>query len=291
MSEQAFSVETKALGVVAAIGYLPAAALGALRLQMLDLVDHHRSAVGKQVGADFPGRRRAQKMFFALSARYGAKPGQAKSIDDLYGRSFAVQPSAIGASGSRVSQRFWDLLQQGGRVTASAPFFIPFKSGGGAGSFDVQFRGDGPFTIARNGLVFLKSPGSRTSRAAGSAVLLGASGGPVARGVAIGVIRRSRQSRKLLRFFEIFDSILPKHDANMDRAMEDALTAAGRVRLGEKNEALAGTLAKKFRDQKDAIFDAAGAAAAADAAKLGEASTLGPSRGRDSGGGGKGGES
>ncbi len=287
MSEQAFSVETKALGVVSALGYLPAAALGALRLQMLDLVDHHRSAVGKQVGSDFPGRRRAQKMFFALSARYGAKPGQAKSIDDLYGRSFAVQPSAIGASGSKVSQRFWDLLQQGGRVMANAPFFIPFKN---AGSFDVQFRGDGPFTIARNGLVFLKSPGSRTSRASGSAVFLGASGGPVARGVAIGVIRRSRQSRKLLRFFEIFDSILPKHDANMDRAMEDALTAAGRVRLGEKNEALAGTLAKKFRDQKDAIFDAAGAAAAADAAKLGEASTLGPSRGRDSGGG-KGGES
>jgi hypothetical protein len=261
-------VSAQANAVVAQLGYMPAAMLGMMRLRLLDLVDHHRLSVGKAVGKDFPSHRRAQKMFFALSVRYGAKPGQAKSIEDLYGRSFAIAPESVGR------EKFWELMQTGGRVQARAPFFIPFKD---KGSFANQYAGDGPFSIARSGLVFMRT--AKRTRRQGTATFVSATGAPVASGVAIGVLRRSRQSKKRLKFWELLDSIKGKHFEAMEKDVDLAMTVAGQARLVRKGGELAAKLAGSFSQQKQAIFDAASQGVAEDAFRAAAADRLAPGEG------------
>lgn len=266
----ALTLEAKGLAVIEQIGYMPDALVGALRVRILDLMAHHRAKVGQSVASAFRGGRKAQKFWFARSFQY--TDNAATNIGKARGESFAV-----GLDGGR--KDYWSVLQVGARISAAGPMLIPFptsRAGSGKTAWDNfarEFGDDGvvdpkKFGISPAGVVYAHVHGV-ASRRRGLASIFDKNRKLYDRGIPIGVIRKARTQRKLLRFFESFNDVYPRHVAEFDRMFDLAITATGRetlVRDAEKNlAALKERLANRgaSRSGGPRVRKAAAAAAAA----------------------------
>lgn len=216
------------------------AVTGALAIRALDLVDHHRRRVGKQVAMDFPGKRAAQKFWFARSFRY--TNNYAKTVGDVQAEGYAT-----GIEGAR--ERFWQNLEEGGIIRSTGkPFVIPFPKGTRAGleslstdqsprmkrgSFESLYGtlSKRTFDFTRGGLVVR---------------VLGREGYRGYRSQVIGAIRRTRQQPKLLEFRREFDKLQPEHERQIEKVFDMALTAVDRVKLAADTDRRADTLAARL---------------------------------------------
>lgn len=227
--------------VTPSLAVMDTAVTAALSIRALDLVDHHRRRVAKQVATDFPGGRAAQKFWFARSFRY--TNNYAKTVSEVQAEGFAV-----GIEGAR--ERFWQNLEQGGTLTSSGkPFAIPFSRGQVAGkrSFAGRF-GSGSaenFRVIRGGLI-VRLAGNEKSRS-----IAGVGGDVKRRGYRteiVGLLRRTREQPRLLEFRREFDKLLPQHLREVDRIFDMAESATGRARLeaatNQKADEFAARLAK-----------------------------------------------
>ena len=219
-----FSLQARGLEVIEKLGYLPSELTGALRVRVADLVLHQRLETGKRVGVSFPSRRKAQKRFFARSFQYSRK---AEFLRELQGESFIVGGEADPAKRGR---DFWDLLQTGGVIRSSGAMFIPF-SPASARAFAKAGFGDVINQGRARGLLAVES-----GRAAGRGF----------RSELVGVLRRTRRQPKLLQWFESFDTVYPRHAAQMDRVVEEVLTAEGRARVAQETERLTQQVAARL---------------------------------------------
>ncbi len=219
---------------------MDAAVTGALTIRALDLVDHHRRRVGKQVAQDFPGKRAAQKFWFARSFRY--TNNYAKTVGQVQAEGYAT-----GIEGAR--ERFWQNLEEGGTIRSTGkPFVIPFPRGTRAGQ---EALGTDPSPrLVRGSFESLYGTLSKRTfdftRNGNIVRVLGRAGYRGYRAQVIGAIRRTRQQPKMLEFRREFDKLLPEHQREIDKVFDMALSAVGRTKLAADTERRADTLAARL---------------------------------------------
>lgn len=267
----ALDVGFRGADVVAMLGYLPAAVVGALGVHAFDLVDHHRRKVGSNAQKNFPNGSKARRYWFMKSFAYGHKA--LNTIGDIAGRSVAF--SSDGEAGAM------SLLERGGNVAAREPFFIPFSQGPFPAArlrkmFD-EGKTRGMIRITHEGVVFwgVHNPKSRRK---GLASMLDSGGGLAGVGVAIGLVRRRRSARPLLGFDEALKEIMPAHEKNLNKVFDQAFTAADQQALAESTQKLLGRVTERAarNNPKWTRRPAAEKAAQAAAARLASADRLSP---------------
>ena len=230
--EKSLEIRLDMSEVLATCGCVPASLAGALSARSFDLLSHHRKAVIKNAKT-WPGGAKAQRAVASRLFRYGSKNGeQASAISDVQGQSFAAstsEPSSPFAGGSLGK------LESGGTVSTNQPMIVPIARGlNNDGltksrmfinaiknhTFDVITQGKG------RGLVILQHAANNKDQ--NDEKFRGW------RSVVIGKLLKSRRQSPMLRFFESFERIVPKHKADMEKDLGDALTAAGLAKLDRR---------------------------------------------------------
>jgi hypothetical protein len=213
-SKGMLSIQALIEGVVATVGLLPSALIGALGEVNFDFMDRHRRSVIKYSTMG----RGGQKFIAAGLHRYGRKKENPEKLADVVGESFAA------AQTGRLAGRTFKLLEEGGPVAAREWMAIPvgaIKLTGGARRaalkrFERQLKA-GELIQIQGGLLVNKTQEDRVGGAASRVV---------------GVLRRRRDAgRPRIAFYQQFERLIPLQMAKYEKAAELALTAAGRARL------------------------------------------------------------
>lgn len=220
--------------VLATCGVIPAALAGALAARNFDLLSHHRKSIIKNART-WPGGVRAQRAIASRLARYGSKYGkQAETISDVRGESFAATMSP--KPGAPLVGDALSTLETGRTVNTNEAMIVPILAGrisGSSGTLKTKQFVDAiknhTFQIIAKGrargLVIVEYAARKVK-----GEQLGV------RSVIIGKLTKRREQSPMLKFFESFERVLPKHLAQMGEDMESALTAAGLARLSRKRE-------------------------------------------------------
>lgn len=227
------SVSARYQVVLATLGYMPAGVLGALMACHANLLDNHRRSVISNAHKTWPGRTQAGRFVAATTRFFPAKRRNPEAVEELEGQSFAFSdvPKIMGN------------LQTGGTIRSTkGPMFIPFAG-------DMESRAEGTRALHRDVPLGIRSlAGFRNSISTSGVVwqdtAIGRGERAIIVPVAIGVVRMQRKQRPLLKFFQKFDEILPKHLKAYDRVFDLALTEAGRAKLesSDEQERIAGLL-------------------------------------------------
>jgi len=177
----------------------------------------------------------ASRMF-----RYGSLDKDPKSLDRLQGESFmAARRSPKTGDKSQVPlSREWILALETGKtfntrgvmavpILAGRPFVGPFENFPLRGWYKKLANNEYDIinTSSTEGLLVEELDNVRRS-----------SGIHGVRTRIVGILKRRRTQRPLLRFYAEYDRIRPKHLAKYDRAFAMALTESGRAGLRRKNE-------------------------------------------------------
>lgn len=248
----AVSLSARIAEAVATLGYLPPALLGALQIRFFDLMDHHRKSVAKHAGQTWPAKARARKFIFAYSSRYGSLKREPTELADLVGESFLFSPRGASGGGGGT---FWEAYERGGTISAGKGMLIPFEAGAGPLGASNLLRTRLVKSFARAGLdaggVGGYLGGGRfdiinTPRVKGLLIAeLERRGSAGVRSIALGVIRKTRRQRPILRFHQTFDAIWPAHSAKFDKAVDQAMTVAGQQALAERTREAAAEAAAR----------------------------------------------
>lgn len=217
--------------VIAQVGFLDATLLGAVRERFYQATDHHRRSVFKHVKATWPGGLKAMRMVASRFHRYSA----GDSLSKLKGESFAAYSTKNPALDREALER----LETGGKVNPSGMMAIPI----GAGARQIRGRliPTKQFTDALKNRQFVVINGKTVkgllvkvydaTRRKGEAI--------GERSVILGKLIKGRTQRPLLGFYDSADRVMPKHQAQMEKDLEAALTVAGRQRLQRRMDSRA----------------------------------------------------
>lgn len=203
--------------VLATLGYVPAALIGALSFRNFDLTSHHRKSVLKY--QKFPAGRRAQRMIAAGLHRYGRKRTAPEAISDVVGETFAAANSGV------LAEDYFKHVEFGGVVRSKEYMAIPLAGGR---------RGSGPGDKATSLFRKLVAEKGFDIRPGGWLTYTTKDG---KKSILMGVLRRQRHQPAVLGFYDQFDKIMPKHLARYERDIGMALTEAGRASLGRRTTA------------------------------------------------------
>lgn len=213
----AASISADVSAVVAQIGYLPPALTGALAYENYNLVDHHRRSVLKH--HKLPGGKAAQRFLASRLHRYGSKKDPTE-LADLVGESFAAAQT-----GKTFGRERFRKLEEGGERTTSRWFAVPIgalqlKSPGARSAAYRRFREQlsaHMLVVVGKGLLIRRDAHDQGAKTKVVKI--------------IGKLVRARREQPMLGFQEQFDRVLPGHMARYDKALDLAMTEAGRDRL------------------------------------------------------------
>jgi hypothetical protein len=209
-----FEIRVKMAKVVAQIGLMNPALLGALAEANYDLVNHHRRSILKH--HKLPAKSSATRMLAARLHGYGRTRRVPESFADLKAESFAAAKSG---------QTFGDSLlidlETGRSISASGPMAIPFAAmtlqGGARSAAMRRFReqlNSGALKIIRGNLL-IRREGRKPIKP-------------------LGILVKQRTQRPMLGFYRQWDSVLARHMAKFDRILDLAMTEAGREDLAAR---------------------------------------------------------
>lgn len=230
-----------------------------LRVRFFDLLSHHRRSLLKH--NKLPNRRGGQNFIGAFYRRFAMGGSEGR-----YARPAAIGEAFMAASGDEYTRGpgAFRLLEEGGTVRSAEPMAVPIGK---------WAKGTGLRTFRR----LLKERGVRTVMRAGRPPLLVRDvGGRRARTDIVGVLTFTRKQPALLGFYTQWASVVPRHQAKLDRSLESLLTEAGRERLSaELSRVSAGmsedTFVRRILNRTRKKADRLGAAVAAKANEPGTA--------------------
>lgn len=232
--------------VIATVGYMPAALIGALHEANFDFMSHHRkSVIGHNTA---PDKRRFGRMIATRLHRYGATTRNPTRLDELQGESYAAPLRSDKFGG--LDDKHLRALEEGGNVNSREAMAIPIAAGlqarapgtrptplfakalkawherrGGNRKFARGLQFDVVRTSTGQVLLVLELDARRGKNAVG------------ARTQVMGVLKRRRRQRAMLGFYAQVDRIQPKHEAKYERIIEQASTAAGQAALERRTNA------------------------------------------------------
>lgn len=229
--------------VLAAVGYIPAALVGALGEAVYDHMSHHRKSVIGSAGSRFRNPARGKRYVASRLFAYGRRRPTPTKIEDIQGESFMA---ALASPGKTKTGRVFPasrsqllLLETGGVVNTRKPMAIPIGEGvNESGPFAGQWRPSALKAIRERRTDLVVRPGRPTlivqelAATRRQGVQLGI------RSQVIGVLSRRREQSPILGFFEQARKIEPKHLAKYDRVIDQAMTAAGRESLALRSRAV-----------------------------------------------------
>lgn len=210
--------EVELIDVLATLGYIPSALIGAMVYRIFDLLDHHRRLTLKYVALEFPAGRRAQRGIAGTIHRYSNI--KASELSQVYGEGFAASRRAL------FEDQVLSNLQYGADISARARMAIPFlpmfqgKERDAKAARFKKLLGMGLLNMNRQGLFFEDQdamkvkPGEYTTDP-------------------VGKFTQRRRQTKLLRYFELFDQAVEKAMPVFERDIDRAMTEAGRAALEE----------------------------------------------------------
>ena len=205
-------LESKIAAAVAQVGMTVPALAAVIKVRLYDLMSHHRQSILAHNA--FPDKRSAQKMLATRLWRYAtATGGEAKPLQ------FEASGFAAAETGETFGPSFFRTVEEGGTINSSKPMAIPTGAAGKmmnggfvAGPAFARLLAARGFDVAPSGALF---------------TMAGASKDAGARFVLWGMLRRRRQQRPILKFFEQFNSIFGRHMAEIDRDLDAVEKAVG----------------------------------------------------------------
>lgn len=249
------SIEAKVAEAIAAVGFVPAALLGALQGWSADTVNHHKRKVLQLAAQSFDAKDRARRMIASRLFGYGSKKG-VDTIEEIEGQSFLASRSDV----AQLTAEALEAFEKGASITTSEAMAIPIGSGPGSGRpFTGVFAnvpiwrgklGKGEKGIATSNRLaqfdFIRGDDGKTyivdnrersirrlSRNGQSGDVVG---GRQQAGKIVGILVKRRQQRRRLGFMQAWEAVWPKQEAKLDAVLDLALTEAGRAKLqGQTN--------------------------------------------------------
>lgn len=233
MSVSIINLDAKIEEVLATVGYMPSALIGALSARNRDFVDHHKRSVLKML--NFVAGDRSRRMIASRMFGYGSKPNAAE-LGEVQGESFLASTTKVGQLSSSSIEAFEDGRDIGTKEGMAIPFGpgLPFKGvfanrpiwRGAAGENKL---GDFDF-VQVGGKTLIVDNRERTLKRRAKGGLAG--------GVIVGILLKRRHQAKRLRFMDAANKIAPAHQARMESDVDKAMTEAGRAALEESNKLL-----------------------------------------------------
>lgn len=228
-SPPVISLDAKIEEVLATVGYMPSALVGALAARNRDFVDHHKRKTLKTLR--FVAGDRARRMVASRMFGFGSKRDP-ETLGDVQGESFFASKSEVGQLTVESIRAFED----GATIGTQAPMAVPIGRGrpfkgvfqnraiwtGKDGESKLNAR-DFDFVRGKSGQVFIVDARERSIRRAAKG---GESGLLI-----VGVLVRRRQQAKRLGFFAAAAAITPEHQRRMESDVDKAMTEAGRASL------------------------------------------------------------
>lgn len=213
--------------VVATLGGLPDVVAAALKEATFDAVNHHRRHVLKhnQMPSMAKGGKQGkggQKLLASLLHRYSRASDNAARPMDISGESF----------GAAQLDKLLENLERGAMITTREAMAIPID--GGMATIKGQQITHANF---RKFLAQRKLDIVPTKRGALLVHKARASKAQGMRSVVYGILLKRRKQRPLMGFEKAWTTIEARHVAKFDRILEQAITEAGRAKLGKQLEA------------------------------------------------------
>lgn len=227
--------------VVATLGYIPAALIGAIQERHRQFVDHHKRSVIKHAGQKFVAGDRARRMVASrLFRRLGHK--NPAHLEGVTAESFAAgRDGGFGAITGK-SLLAWEY---GGAVGGGEWQAVPIGRGRPfAGVFQNRavWTGKGYASALGDSSKFMVIKSPRTGKLiiidVRKRTLQRQSAAGVSDPEVVGVLMRRRNVAAKLGFYDEANRVIPKHLAAMEKDAALALTEAGRASLDKRGKLL-----------------------------------------------------
>lgn len=249
MTAPLINLDARLEEVLATVGLIPSALIGALAERNRDFVDHHKRKTLKTLS--FTAGDRARRMVASRMFGYGSRTDPAR-LADVQGESFFASSDKV----PQLTPEAIEAFEFGRTIQTRRPMAIPIGDRGlpfkGAFQTRALWAGKGGQSrLNARDFDFIKNKSGQTliidarERSIRRAAKAGHSGL-----IVVGIIARRRKQSKRMGFYDAAQAIAGDHQRRMEGDIGAALTAAGRIALSERNALLSarrGAFARSYR--------------------------------------------